>query len=232
MARLKVTTVGNSLGVVLPRELLAKLRVEKGDTLLALETPDGVLLTPYGVERERQLEVAEGVMREDRDVLRRLAGDAVDAPDWPLSGGTRPTRSGMGELASEPVWIEEGTARGIHQRLLAEHGGLDGVRAPGGLQSALARPRHLHAYGDPVPDLAAMATAYAGGFVRDHAFVDGNKRVALVAARTFLRLNGCDLRAATDEKYRAVMALAAGKLPEEQFAAWVRAHLAPWQSRR
>jgi putative addiction module antidote len=74
MTRLKVTTVGNSTGVVLPKELLAKLRVQKGDTLLALETPDGVELTPYSAELERQLEVAEGVMREDRQVLRRLAG--------------------------------------------------------------------------------------------------------------------------------------------------------------
>src|SRR5437879_1840284 len=123
MARLRITTVGNSVGVVLPKELLAKLRVEKGDTLLALETLDGVLLTPYNVERERQLEVAEGVMREDRDVLRRLAGDAVDAPNWPLSEGVRPITSGLEEPVDEPVWVEEGTARGIHQRLLAEHGG-------------------------------------------------------------------------------------------------------------
>jgi putative addiction module antidote len=74
MIRLKVTTVGNSVGVVLPKELLVKLRVQKGDTLFALETPNGVELTPYDAELERQMEVAEGVMREDRDVLRRLAG--------------------------------------------------------------------------------------------------------------------------------------------------------------
>ena len=74
MVKLKVTTVGSSAGVVLPKELLAKLRVQKGDTLFALETPNGVELTAYDAELERQLEIAEGVMREDRDVLRRLAG--------------------------------------------------------------------------------------------------------------------------------------------------------------
>lgn len=74
MFKLKVTTVGNSAGVVLPKELLAKLRVQKGDTLLVLETPNGVELTPYDPELERQLAIAEEVMREDRDVLRRLAG--------------------------------------------------------------------------------------------------------------------------------------------------------------
>lgn len=74
MIKLKVTTVGSSAGVVLPRELLAKLRVQKGDTLFALETPNGVELTPYDPDVERQIEIAEGVMREERDVLRRLAG--------------------------------------------------------------------------------------------------------------------------------------------------------------
>jgi putative addiction module antidote len=74
MHKLKVTTVGNSAGIVLPKELLAKLRVEKGDTLFAVETPNGIELTAHDDEVARQLEVAEGVMREDRDVLRRLAG--------------------------------------------------------------------------------------------------------------------------------------------------------------
>ena len=74
MTKLKVTTIGNSVGVVLPRELLAKLRVGKGDTLLALETPDGVELTAYDPHLTQQLELAEGIMREDREVLRQLAG--------------------------------------------------------------------------------------------------------------------------------------------------------------
>jgi putative addiction module antidote len=74
MVKLKLTTVGNSVGIILPKELLAKLRVEKGDALLATETPDGIVLSPYKEEVERQLEVAEGVMRDFRDTLRQLAG--------------------------------------------------------------------------------------------------------------------------------------------------------------
>ena len=131
----------------------------------------------------------------------------------------------------EPVWLGEATVHGIHQRQLAEHGGLGGVREPGGVEAALARPRHLLAYGDPPPDLASLAAAYAGGLVRNHPFVDGNKRVALVVARTFLRANGWDLQASQEEKYLAVIGLTTRELSEEEFAAWVRAHLAPWEPR-
>jgi putative addiction module antidote len=73
MATLKLTTVGNSTGVVLPKELLQRLRVEKGDTLYVLETPNGIELTPYNPEFAAQMEVAERVMREDRDLLKKLA---------------------------------------------------------------------------------------------------------------------------------------------------------------
>ena len=71
--KLKLIAVGNSTGVILPKELLEKLRVQKGDELHALETPDGVRLTQFDQEFDRQLNVAEGVMREDRDILRKLA---------------------------------------------------------------------------------------------------------------------------------------------------------------
>ncbi len=73
MTTLKVTTVGNSAGVVLPREILQHLRVEKGDVLYVLETPSGVQLTPYNPEFAQQIEAAEEVMRDDRDVLKKLA---------------------------------------------------------------------------------------------------------------------------------------------------------------
>ncbi len=73
MTTLKVTTAGNSTGVVLPKEVLQHLRVKKGDTLYALETPNGIQLTPYNPEFARQIEAAEQVMREDRDVLKKLA---------------------------------------------------------------------------------------------------------------------------------------------------------------
>lgn len=73
MNTLKLTTVGNSVGVILPKEVLEKLRVSKGDTLYAVETPNGIELTPYNPEFAKQMELAEKVMREDRDVLRKLA---------------------------------------------------------------------------------------------------------------------------------------------------------------
>ncbi len=73
MTTVKLTTVGNSVGIVLPKEILERLRVRKGDTLYVLETPRGIELTPYDPEFARQMEVAEGVMREDRDALRKLA---------------------------------------------------------------------------------------------------------------------------------------------------------------
>jgi death-on-curing protein len=133
---------------------------------------------------------------------------------------------------NEPVWVGEGTVRGIHERQLAEHGGLGGVREPGGLESAMARPLHLFAYGEPPPDLAALAAAYAGGFVRNHPFVDGNKRVALAVARTFLRLNGWDLVASQKDQYVTMIGLATRDLSEEEFATWIRSHLEPWEPRR
>ena len=71
--RLKVTTVGNSTGVVLPKDLLSKLRVGKGDSLYAVELPDGIKLTPYDEEFERQMEIAEDIMRKRRNLLRELA---------------------------------------------------------------------------------------------------------------------------------------------------------------
>jgi putative addiction module antidote len=73
MTSLKLTTVGNSTGVVLPKEILQRLRVDRGDTLYVIETPHGIELTPYDPEFARQMDVAERVMREDRDVLRKLA---------------------------------------------------------------------------------------------------------------------------------------------------------------
>jgi death-on-curing protein len=115
----------------------------------------------------------------------------------------------------------------IHRRQLAEHGGREGIRDPGLLSSTLARPRNLLAYAEETPDLAALAAAYAFGIARQHPFVDGNKRTAWVVSRTFLKLNGRDLKAPQEEKYRAMMDLAAGSLSEQQLADWIRARLTP-----
>jgi len=90
------------------------------------------------------------------------------------------------------------------------------------LESALARPRQLYAYGDPAPDLADLAASLAFGLARNHPFVDGNKRTAAVACETFLELNGATLDAEDLELYPLYLALAEGKLGEQDFAAWLR----------
>ena len=120
------------------------------------------------------------------------------------------------------VWLLEETLIAIHHRQISEHGGSEGLRDEGLLGSALARPPNLLAYAQPPPDLAALAAAYAYGIARNHPFVDGNKRTTLVAARTFLLLNGVNIRASQDEKYLTFLQLAEGTLTEEQLADWIR----------
>jgi death on curing protein len=120
------------------------------------------------------------------------------------------------------VWLLEETLTAIHHRQIAEHGGSEGLRDEGLLLSALARPQNLLAYGEPAPDLASLAAAYAYGIARNHPFVDGNKRTALVAARTFLILNGVDLEATQDAKVLTFLNLAEGAISEEELADWIR----------
>jgi len=120
------------------------------------------------------------------------------------------------------VWLLEETVIAIHHRQIAEHGGGEGLRDEGLLSSALARPQDLLAYGQPPADLAAPAAAYAYGIARDHPFVDGNKRTALIAARTFLLLNGVNLEAGQDEKFLTFQSLAEGSLTEDELVDWMR----------
>jgi death-on-curing protein len=120
------------------------------------------------------------------------------------------------------VWLLEETVMAIHHRQISEHGGSEGLRDEGLLASALARSQNVLAYAQPPPDLAALAAAYAYGIARNHPFVDGNKRTALVAARTFLLLNAVNLEANQDEKYLTFIQLAQGTLTEEQLADWIR----------
>jgi death-on-curing protein len=120
------------------------------------------------------------------------------------------------------VWLLEETITAIHHRQVAEHGGSEGLRDEGLLLSALARPQNLLAYGEPAPDLASLAAAYAYGIARNHPFVDGNKRTALVAARTFLILNGVNLEATQDDKVLTFLSLAEGAVSEEELADWIR----------
>ncbi|MFY9831499.1 MAG: type II toxin-antitoxin system death-on-curing family toxin [Methylocystis sp.] len=121
----------------------------------------------------------------------------------------------------EPIWVLRAVVEAVHDAQLAEHGGAPGVRDVGLLESALARPANLHAYGESA--LCVLAAAYAFGIVRNHPFVDGNKRTAFLAAYVFLRLNGLDLVADEISATTAVLALASGEMTEADFAAWLRA---------
>lgn len=123
------------------------------------------------------------------------------------------------------IWIERPLALAIHERQLAEHGGSIGVRDESLLDSALARPQQLHAYGEPPPDLADLAASLAFGLARNHPFIDGNKRTAHVCYRVFLALNGAEISASDEDKYIAMLSLAEGSQKEAEFAHWLRRHI-------
>ena len=122
------------------------------------------------------------------------------------------------------LWIEERDVLAIHDCVLALHGGGKGLRDLALLQSALARPRQHHAYADS-PDIFEMAALYTAGVIRNHPFVDGNKRTGFVVGVLFLELNGFDFRANEEDATQAVMSLAAGVLGEGAYAAWLRANV-------
>jgi len=129
--------------------------------------------------------------------------------------------------ACDPVWIEQRLAGAVHERQLAEHGGTAGLRDRAGLESALARPCHLLAYGGAAVDMPALAAAYATGIARNHPFVDGNKRTAYVLCRTFLILNGWELVGPLADRYPVFLGLAAGEVSEEELVEWLRARARP-----
>ncbi len=116
------------------------------------------------------------------------------------------------------------TILAIHKMQIAEHGGDGGVRDVGLLESALARPSKIEAY-EPDADIARLGAALGFGIAKNHPFVDGNKRTALAATRTFLLLNGFSVEATQQEKYFTFLALADGTLSEEELAGWLRERL-------
>ena len=122
-------------------------------------------------------------------------------------------------------WLDKRALLLLHDESLSQHGGASGLRDEGLLDSALARPLNLIAYGNP--DFADLAAAYAAGFAGNHPFVDGNKRVALLAIGLFLALNGFCLRASQAETTAIILALAAGELNESALATWIRDHSVP-----
>lgn len=128
---------------------------------------------------------------------------------------------------SEILWIDNHETLIIHAQQVSEHGGSDGVRDNSLLEAALARPQNLLAYSEDAPSLPRLAAAYAFGIARNHPFVDGNKRTALVVSLTFLLVNGLIVTASREDRYFMFNDLAAGKLSEEEFAKWLEMNTEP-----
>lgn len=120
-----------------------------------------------------------------------------------------------------PVWILPVVVLAIHKRQLAEHGGSEGVRDIGLLDSALARAQNLYVYSSGEITLPRLAAAYALGIARNHPFIDGSKRTAFVICMLFLKLNGCTLDATQEQLYEVFMALASGNLTEDELWQWI-----------
>ena len=122
---------------------------------------------------------------------------------------------------TEPVWVDERDTLALHTRLLILNGGAAGLRDEGLLKSALARPKQHFAYGES-PDVIPLASIYTAGIVRNHPFVDGNKRTGFVIGLLFLELNGYRFGASEEDAAQAVLALASGDLEEAGYAAFLR----------
>ena len=125
---------------------------------------------------------------------------------------------------SEPRWVTVLSAVFLHLESLAEHGGSEGLRDEGLLESALARARNLYLY-EGITDLAKLAAAYAFGIARNHPFVDGDKRAAFMAIGLFLGRNGYRLQADKAEAARTMFEVASGQVSEDELASWIRAHM-------
>lgn len=121
------------------------------------------------------------------------------------------------------VWVPLDAVLAIHDEQISEHGGIGGVRDLAVVDSALARPLNLVAYGNP--DAAALAAAYAFGLSSNHGFLDGNKRTAYVVAESFLDLNGYVMEASDEAVVSTMLAVASGVMPEEQLAKWFRSFI-------
>jgi death-on-curing protein len=128
---------------------------------------------------------------------------------------------------NEPVWIRQDVVLRMHDEALMLHGGAEGVRDLGLLESALARPINLFAYSEQGLSLARLAASYAKGIVANHPFVDGNKRTAFTVSVTFLKLNGLELTATKEDRVLTFWRLAAGEITEDQLALWFERNMAP-----
>lgn len=120
----------------------------------------------------------------------------------------------------EPIWIDLADCLAFHEEMLSQFGGMSGIRDERLLDSALARPQQVFAYGTPT--LSDLAAAYAAGIIRNHPFLDGNKRAGFMAAALFLEVNGCIFNAPEEEVLVQTLALAAGELTEAAYALWLK----------
>ena len=119
-------------------------------------------------------------------------------------------------------WVSPSVVYAVHDKQLAEHGGLSGVRDLNAVELALNRASNLDAYANPPPDVADLAAAYMFGLATSHGFSDGNKRTAWVIGRLFLAINGVKLRFAQPDAINLMLAVAGGGKTEEQVADWIR----------
>lgn len=126
---------------------------------------------------------------------------------------------------AEPVWLETEAILRLHLEQLDEHGGGLGVRDEGLLDSAMSRARNRYVYGET--DVVVLAAAYASGIVGNHPFIDGNKRTGFIAMALFLEVNGLTVTAEEADVVLTMLALAAGAIDDDAFAAWLRANVAP-----
>lgn len=122
----------------------------------------------------------------------------------------------------EPTWLTRAIVEAMHADQIRAHGGQQGLRDPGLLESALARPRHAWAYQEDGVDLPALAAEYAFGLIKNHAFLDGNKRIGFVAANVFLLLNGFEIEVEEPEVVDVVLRVAEGRLDQGELASWIR----------
>ena len=126
-------------------------------------------------------------------------------------------------------WINQQALIFLHSESLAEHGGVDGIRDEGLLESALCRPLNLYNY-EQETDIAKLAAAYGFGIVRNHPFVDGNKRAVFLAVGLFLALNGFNLQVTQLEATQTMLVLPSGELSENDFSQWLKVSIQPQKS--
>ena len=126
---------------------------------------------------------------------------------------------------TEPIWINLRVIKSFHDRQINEHGGLPGLRDEGLLLSALSRPENAYHYSHPKPNVAELAAAYGFGLAKNHPFNDANKRTAFIAMRLFVKLNGYNLAASPEDKFKTIIRVAASDMSEDELSQWIRTNL-------